>query len=447
MEQRIPSPISIPLLAISEHLGLPPVATYAGLVLWNYKSLNLHDPLYKLDNLATLNTFTGSLDEMWFYLVSVEIEASGGKLMHDMLEAFRAAEKKDTDGVLNALREFSPRLDEIAVLISRMQEECDPAVFYYHIRPLLSGSKNMAAAGLPNGVIYDTGKGDESYRQYSGGSNGQSSLIQFIDIVLGIRHGPTGHSPPATRPCLATSAPASTASADAPSDAPSHAPSHAPSDEENSFIHDSRMYMPAPHREFLERVAACPNIKQYVLSLPENKELITAFDNCIKAATHFRNAHMNIVHRYITTLARKKVSWVRGGAVSGQMNIALASTNLDGGDAPQTALRGTGGSDLAKFLRQTRDETTAAAIVPFVNRNSGLDRFLDGAWKMKALVLGEGKLEEVKEESELPRSPQSDTAVEGSDSEVTVKRVVEKAVGAVEEKERYHVVGAWPEEA
>ena len=50
----------------------------------------------------------------------------------------------------------------------------------------------MAEAGLPSGVVFDTGKGDEPYRQYGGGSNAQSTLIQFFDAVLGVEHHPTG---------------------------------------------------------------------------------------------------------------------------------------------------------------------------------------------------------------------------------------------------------------
>lgn len=51
----------------------------------------------------------------------------------------------------------------------------------------------MAAAGLPNGVFYDEGEGVGRWRQLRGGSNGQSSLIQFFDHILGIDHTSTGN--------------------------------------------------------------------------------------------------------------------------------------------------------------------------------------------------------------------------------------------------------------
>lgn len=200
--------MSIPLLQVCDYLELPPVATYAGVCLWNFRPIFPDEPIDSLENLATLTTFTGSLDESWFYLVSVAIEARGAPLIPLLLEAITAVRNEDIKSVTLALQAFAERLDEIGSLLDRMYENCDPHVFYHRIRPFLAGSKNMADAGLPNGVVYDTGLGDEPYRQYGGGSNAQSSLIQFFDIILGITHRPTGTTPPLRpppsnhRPCI-----------------------------------------------------------------------------------------------------------------------------------------------------------------------------------------------------------------------------------------------------
>ena len=192
----MPPTISIPFLAVSARLELPPVATYAGVCLWNFKPLFNDEPIDNLENLSTLNTFTGSLDESWFYLVSVAIEARGAPIVPMMLNAISAARIDDSWAVTSCLRAFAERVDELASLLQRMYENCDPHVFYHRIRPFLAGSKNMTDAGLPHGVIYDVGSGEEKYRQYSGGSNAQSSLIQFFDLVLGVEHRPTGEDRP-----------------------------------------------------------------------------------------------------------------------------------------------------------------------------------------------------------------------------------------------------------
>lgn len=145
-----------------------------------------------VENLATQNTFTGTMDESWFYMVSVAIEARGAPTIHLMMEAMRAARRRDSYTVSECLTLFAERIMDLRELLGCMYDHCTPRAFYFQIRPFLAGSKNMAEAGLPNGVLFEDGSGQEEYRQYSGGSNAQSSLIQFFDIALGVQHRPTG---------------------------------------------------------------------------------------------------------------------------------------------------------------------------------------------------------------------------------------------------------------
>ena len=114
---------------------MPPVATYAGTVLWNFKPIFLSDALV-LDNLSTLTTFTGSLDEQWFFLVSTAIEAKGGPTIAIMLKAIEAARADDIETVIKCLQSFAQTLDELGSLLLRMYESCDPHIFYHRIRPI-----------------------------------------------------------------------------------------------------------------------------------------------------------------------------------------------------------------------------------------------------------------------------------------------------------------------
>ena len=83
----VPPSVSVPFLSTCKHLELPPVATYAGLVLWNWKPIFEEERIDTLANLDMIDTFTGSLDEKWFYLISVAIEARGAPLIPLMLRA------------------------------------------------------------------------------------------------------------------------------------------------------------------------------------------------------------------------------------------------------------------------------------------------------------------------------------------------------------------------
>lgn len=356
---RLPAAISIPLIHISNYLEVPPVATYAALCLWNFKPLFEDEHIDNLENLATLNTFTGSIDESWFYLVSVAIEARGAPIIPLMLTAIRAARSNDSVTVTACLRAFAERLDDLGSILQRMHESCDPQVFYHRIRPFLAGSKNMGEAGLPDGVIYEDGTGVEKYQQYSGGSNAQSSIIQFFDIILGIEHRPTGEKKDIN----------SQSELEGTAPPPKH-----------NFLLQMRRYMPGPHRRFLEDVTLVANIRDYVEAHANNQELTLAYDACLAMLRALRDTHIGIVSRYIIIKSResRSLSRSRSPAVTRRkLDIATASRR-DKSDTSNKNLKGTGGTALISFLKQARDETGEPAIDSWTRRIMNKDYSVKG---------------------------------------------------------------------
>ncbi|TVY17101.1 Indoleamine 2,3-dioxygenase [Lachnellula arida] len=337
--ERLPPAISVPLLHISDYLEVLPVATYAAVCLWNFKPLFVDEHVDNLENLATLTTFTGSIDESWFYLVSVAIEARGAPILPLMLTAIEAARINDSAIVTACLRRFAERLDDLGTLLQRIHEGCDPHVFYHRIRPFLAGSKNMAEAGLPNGMLYEDGTGTEKFRQYSGGSNAQSSIIQFFDIALGIEHRPTGEKKDVSSESeLEGTAPPS----------------------KHNFLLEMRKYMPGPHRRFLEDFTMVANIRDYVEANQGNFELTAAYDACLAMLRAFRDKHINVVTRYIVLKTRESRSHSRSKspeATRHKVNIATASRQDTDDYSGKKKLKGTGGTALLPFLKQARDET------------------------------------------------------------------------------------------
>ncbi|KAJ0331458.1 hypothetical protein COL922a_011923 [Colletotrichum nupharicola] len=323
-EEILPPSVSIPLLAVSRHLEVPPVATYAGLNLWNF--LSTTDDFTDLESLESLHTFSGTKDEAWFYLVSVAMEAQGARIMTDMLNALESIKTRDYATITKALEGLSENIRKIGALLERMYEHCDPMVFFYEIRPYLAGSKNMAAAGLPNGVFYDEGDGRGSWQQLRGGSNGQSSLIQFLDIVMGVEHKSEGNSNP-------------------------HASKTASAQKVTPAFHEEvRDYMPGPHKRFLEYVTRMGSIREFAklpASTPQQERFRDAYQNATKTMTEFRNKHLQIVTRYIVLPSKKAYT-------AAKVDLASASASKD------DQLTGTGGTALMPFLKQTRDETLQA---------------------------------------------------------------------------------------
>ena len=419
-------------MAVSTHLGLPPVATYAGVCLWNYKPLFTDESVDRLENLSTLHTFTGSLDESWFYLVSVAIEARGAPIIPAMLTAIAAARVDDGQTVTECLQFFAERLDGLIALLQRMYENCDTHVFYHRVRPFLAGSKNMADAGLPNGLIYDDGGGPDVYRQYSGGSNAQSSLIQFFDIVLGIEHRPTGERrvecsdvdegsapppqhnfinvsvafPPPNKFFLYPTAPWVSMFWEAicwP---------YLPRGFDlltrggrTDLIQDMRTYMPGPHRRFLEHVSSVANIREYVeRRRHHDRPLRVAFDACLTMLQTFRDEHIRMVSRYIIIPSRASRKHARSLSPraapphadhhpSPTTTIASRSTDTANSTGRPGKLRGTGGTALIPFLKQARDETGEPAINAWTRKLLGHGPTKSGQTVMAAESAIEAKVE------------------------------------------------------
>lgn len=328
--QILPPPITVPLLQVSARLGLPPVATYASTCLWNFRSSS--PDLTRLDCLQALHTFTGTSDESWFYIVSVAMEAQGAPIIPVMLRALAAVKSRDYLTITAALDELSACIRRVHALLGRMYEKCDPMVFYYRIRPFLAGSKNMAAAGLRRGVFYDSGDGDGRWLQLRGGSNGQSSLIQFLDIVLGVEHH--------------------TSKSNSGSDGKM----------EPAFHEEVRAYMPESHRQFLADVSQMGSIRALAAlpgDAPEQERLRAAYRAATEALTQFRNKHLEIVTRYIIIPSR------RPPLERSNVHVGLARATDDAalGGRGRDELTGTGGTALLPFLKQVRDETCRAGCI------------------------------------------------------------------------------------
>ncbi|KAK5114152.1 hypothetical protein LTR62_002722 [Meristemomyces frigidus] len=356
----VPPPIAVPFMAVCNHLELPSVATYAGLVLWNWRPIFDDERIDTLANLDMIDTFTGSLDEKWFYLISVAIEARGAPLIPLMLRAMEAANEGDRPTLTECLCTFAERLDELGGLLQRMYDNCDPHVFYHRLRPFLAGSKNMADAGLPNGVIFDNGgpMNKQRYVQYSGGSNAQSSLIQFFDLVLSVEHRPTGTKH---------------------SDTYFEQGKKKPSAPEPSFIHEMRKYMPGPHARFLAEISKAANIRAFVKQHPQDRSLAVAFDACLAMLSAFRDKHIQMVSRYIIIKSQEAKRKKEAEEAKAQKKTAVL-TEVDLPVRPKSAagrpgeeksrkdLRGTGGTALIPFLRQARDETGQVAVDDWARR-------------------------------------------------------------------------------
>ncbi|EPQ52471.1 Indoleamine 2,3-dioxygenase [Gloeophyllum trabeum ATCC 11539] len=341
-EIHIPRSLTLPLLRVSAQLQLPPVVTYSDDVLynWRYKEPATLDDPYRIptiDNIKCDNTlFTGTNDEQEFYLASARVELRGV----EALELMRLTMDEAFVGDAIAFRRITAYLHAMAEVIRgmtqqllRVREGCDPAVFYNEIRPWFKGADSGQKKWIFDGLDEDPTLLDPE--ELSGPSAGQSSMIHALDVFFGVDQ--YSHS-------LTLSGSFSSTSAE------SNATYHPPN--KKSFLDRMQIYMPRYHRAFLRHLAANPRPLRSLVSAhaEDAPELLGAYNAAVTALKEFRDAHMRIVAVYIIGPSRK-----------------VPTAKVAEKDEEKEILKGTGGTDLVKFLKGVRDRT-ASAVMPAEKR-------------------------------------------------------------------------------
>ncbi|KAF9534037.1 Indoleamine 2,3-dioxygenase [Crepidotus variabilis] len=345
----IPAPISLPLLRVSRQLQLPPVLTYSDNVLYNW-----HLGGGKSDRLPTIHAlrcqtlFTSTTDEDEFFLTSARMELVGV----EALELMRSTMDEMFVGDDIAIRRITENLRALVPIIHRLRETllqvkkgCKPQTFYHDIRPWFRGQDSQPGREW----IFEGIEQDPTLVppvELSGASAGQSALIHSLDIFLGI-------------------------------DKFSHRNDMTAKDIENAmaaehrraaFLERMQLYMPRHHRAFLNHLSSNRlRLREFVLSavagtLPEassddetspkdKSALLEAYNMAVTALKELRDAHLIIVTLYIIGPARR-------GADPG----SRATPDSKPTEETKAPLKGTGGTDLVRFLKGVRDQTKNALL-------------------------------------------------------------------------------------
>ena len=132
-----------------------------------------------------------------------------------------------------------------------------------------------------------------------------------------------------------------------------------------------RQYMPSGHRKFLEAVEKVANIREHVVSHPENIILQDAYNACLEKLVLYRNTHVQIVSRYIVIPSRAAAKSAlppnTEPGTAGRIPAAAADDAVpvekeqEEKKKKKVAL-GTGGTAPLEFLKQVRDETQKSLL-------------------------------------------------------------------------------------
>ncbi|KAJ3171338.1 hypothetical protein HDU87_008364 [Geranomyces variabilis] len=321
--QVLPKALSLPWLEISAYLGMRPVSTHAAMALWNWRKVKPSLSVSR-NSITTLELTRGGVDESWFFLVAVGVEAAGGPALAALVSAIECTARRDSSSLATHLTQIAVHVRQMSAVLDRMREHCDPYVFYKYIRRHLSGWNDRKV--FPRGLIYegDDGRirqaekdeirwvkltfGEDDQRDYTssnaalpssetsasaedlvegarygGASAAQSSLLSALDIGLGVRHYQHAQNPDLPR-------------------------------RPSIFLREMQWHMPKLHRQLLYDLERGPAVHAFVDELPRDASPDRAADGvhpCVRAynaALHciedFRSRHLQIVETYIIEPAR-----------------------------------------------------------------------------------------------------------------------------------------------
>ncbi|KAJ3122623.1 hypothetical protein HK098_002709 [Nowakowskiella sp. JEL0407] len=332
--------VTVPWVAVSKSLGRKPVISYGATVLYNFR-LIVPEGSCDLSNLAMINTFTGCMDEAWFYLISLAIEAAGAPAVPAILNAHnlissskylmdqpQLATAEELYQLAKYLSTIRAAIDDMTPILLRMYERNDPHFFYNRTRWFQSGWKGMDDV-MPEGVFYEgvtevdecvvRSESNGTWRIYAGASAGQSPLIHTLDVALGVEHKTMKFLKPTE---------------EEPTTLYSHSPHNitngiekstisrpsTPQDHTPNPMHEMRDYLSTDHRNFLESLTRGPSIRQLInqlavinktsLRIPPDvyrarTEAITQFNKSIEGLKRFRDKHLQLVAVYIILQGKK----------------------------------------------------------------------------------------------------------------------------------------------
>jgi indoleamine 2,3-dioxygenase len=242
--RRLPANLAVPLCAVCADLQRPPILSYAGYALYNWRRLDPSGPV-ALGNIDTIQNFVELFDEHWFILVHVDIEARAAAILDAVLGLEAGDRWRNRRAVDAAVGRIADTVRGQTEVLQRIPEHMSPERYFSGFRPYIR---------LFDRVVYDGV--DRAPVSFRGETGAQSSVLPLLDALFKIPH------------------------------------------EMNALtrhLSDLRRYMPPSHRALLARVAGHPDIRR--VATPE------VFDDALTAIADFRSVHFGWAMRYIAEQA------------------------------------------------------------------------------------------------------------------------------------------------
>ncbi len=238
--QILPANIAVPLVRVCTLLKQPPILSYDGYALYNWRRFQQDQPI-ELGNIDTLQNFVHLYDEHWFILIHVEIEAIAADILAAIKGIYTAQQFESEPDITAELWQINSAIERQVKVLKRIPEKMDPALYFKTFRPYILFFKNVIFEGV-----------DQKAVNFRGETGAQSSIIPVLVAFLKIPH----------QSSILT-----------------------------EHLEDMRNYMPQRHRQYLQQVSVMPSIR-----IKAYREVFNAIlDNLIE----FRKVHFGWANLYI----------------------------------------------------------------------------------------------------------------------------------------------------
>jgi len=236
----LPQNLAVPLCRVCTLLKRPPILSYDGYALYNWKRFDPQKPI-ELGNIDTIQNFVHLYDEHWFILVHVEIEAIAARILAAVDRVATAPERTRGDVVNRALVAIASALREQVAVLKRLPEKMDPALYHRTFRPYIRFFENVVYEGM-----------SEAPMNFRGETGAQSTIMPALVAFMKIPH----------QPSVLT-----------------------------NHLADMRRFMPPAHRELLSDIEAMAPIRDVAEA--------EAFNDVLEQMATFREIHYKWAHEYI----------------------------------------------------------------------------------------------------------------------------------------------------
>ena len=251
--QVLPANLATPLCRACRLLKRPPILSYDGYALYNWKRLRKAGPI-ALGNIDTIQNFVHLYDEHWFILVHIEIEAIAARILDAIAEVRSGMSSGEHDRINGHLWAIAHAITDQIGVLRRIPEQMDPALYYKTFRPYIRFFENVSYEADDSNSSADVSARKPSMvrMNFRGETGAQSSIMPTLVAFMKIPH----------KPSMLT-----------------------------NHLADMRNYMPAEHRRVIESVEAMPSVRP----LADQQ----AYNAILDAMAEFRSVHYGWAQEYI----------------------------------------------------------------------------------------------------------------------------------------------------